>query len=175
MSMTPLNPALSVGVLTVSDRSSAGAREDLSGVRIVEWCEARSYRVEEYSIVPDETSDIVSLLIRWAGAEIDLIITTGGTGFTRRDVTPEATRAVLDREAPGIAEEIRRRGLKATPHSILARGVAGIRGRTLIVNFPGSPGGVNDSLAVLEPVVDHAVALLRGADAPHVAGGDVHE
>jgi molybdopterin adenylyltransferase len=175
MSIMPLDPAPAVGVLTISDRSSAGVREDVSGPRIVEWCKAREYRVHEYSIVPDETSAIVSLLTQWADDGMDLIITTGGTGFTRRDVTPEATRAVLDREAPGIAEEIRRKGLNATPYSIIARGVAGIRGRTLIVNCPGSPGGVSDSLAVLEPVVDHAIALLRGDDAPHGIGGDDNE
>ena len=175
MSTIPLDPTPAVGVLTVSDRSSAGVREDASGPRIVEWCKAREYRVHEYSIVPDETSAIVSLLTQWADDGMDLIITTGGTGFTRRDVTPEATRAVMDREAPGIAEEIRRKGLNATPYSIISRGGAGIRGRTLIVNCPGRPGGVSDSLAVLESVVDHAIALLRGDDAPHGIGGDDNE
>ena len=168
-------PALTVGVLTVSDRSAAGKREDVSGARIVKWCEESGYRVEQQAIVSDETSDIVAVLTRWADAGIDAIITTGGTGLTLRDVTPEATRAVIDREAPGISEEIRRKGLDATPHSILSRGLAGTRGRTLIVNLPGSPGGVSDGLAVLTPVVGHAVALLRGGDAPHGPKRDGHE
>ncbi len=162
-------PTIAVGVLTVSDRCARGEREDVSGTRIVEWCGKRGYRVVERATVADETAAIVPILIRWADGDVDLVVTTGGTGPAPRDVTPEATRAVIQREVPGIAEEIRRTGLEATPFSMLSRGVAGIRGGALIVNLPGSPGGVSDGLAVLGPVVEHAVRLARGGDPSHEA------
>lgn len=162
---------LRFGILTVSDRSAAGTREDTTGPAIADWCTARGSEVRERAVVRDETARIVPVLLSWADSgDMDVILTTGGTGFSPRDVTPEATEAVIERSVPGIGEEIRRRGLESTPWSVLSRGVAGIRSRTLIVNLPGSHGGVKDGLAVLDPVVDHAVSLLRGGDPSHDPG-----
>lgn len=157
-----------IGILTISDLGAQGRREDASGDAIVSWSATRSYEVVVRSVVPDETGVISGKLARWADSgEVDVILTTGGTGLSARDVTPEATTAVLDRKAPGLSEALRVRSGAQFPRAWLSRGEAGTRGNTLIVNLPGSPGGVKDGLAVLADVVDHAVALLRGDPTDH--------
>jgi len=159
---------LRVAVLTVSDGVAAGAREDSSGTLIEDWVRQRGYQLAERLYVPDETGPIADALIRLCDQDdCDLLLTTGGTGLTPRDVTPEATSAVLDRPAPGIAEAIRVEGLRKTPRAALGRGLAGVRGATLVVNLPGSPGGVSDGLDVLSVFVDHAVDLVRGRFSSH--------
>lgn len=157
-----------VAVLTVSDGVAAGAREDASGALIEVWIRERGYRLATRLAVADETGPIADALVRLCDAdECDLLLTTGGTGLTPRDVTPEATCAVIERAAPGIAEAIRVDGLQKTRRAALGRGLAGVRGSTLIVNLPGSPGGVSDGLAVLAAFVDHAVDLVRGSFTSH--------
>ncbi len=162
--MTPIR----VGILTVSDAGSRGEREDRSGDRIAAWVRARGDVEAGRALVPDDTGAIAARLAAWSDqAGMDLILTTGGTGLTPRDLTPEATTAVLERAAPGIAEALRWAALERFPRAALSRGVAGVRGRTLIVNLPGSPGGVADGLAVLDQIVHHAVEMVRGEHTDH--------
>ena len=155
--------SLSFAILTVSDRSFAGQREDRSGPALARAVAERGWAVVETDLVPDDIEAIRSALLAWSRRpDIAVILTTGGTGFGPRDVTPEATRQVIQREAPGLAEAMRAASLRITPHAMLSRAVAGIRGRTLIVNLPGSPKAAVENFAVIAPVLPHAVQLLRG-------------
>lgn len=154
-----------LAILTVSDGVAAGARQDRSGDAIADRARAAGWLLAERAVVPDEEAAIAAALAEWADDDVaDVVLTTGGTGLTVRDITPEATRRILERDAPGIAEAIRLRGAASTPYSWISRGLAGVRGRTLIVNLPGSTGGVRDGLDVLAELVPHAVQLLRGID-----------
>ena len=158
---------ITVGILTISDKGSRGERVDTSGDTIREMVTAMGADVTKYDIVPDER-DLISLKLReWCAEGLDLVVTTGGTGLGPRDVTPEATRDIIDREAPGMAEAMRAQSLQFTPMAMLSRAVVGTRGRTLIVNLPGSPKGVRESLGVLLPVLPHAIDILKGVTGEH--------
>jgi molybdenum cofactor synthesis domain-containing protein len=152
-------------VLTVSDGVSAGAREDGSGDLLAELLAADGYEVER-RVVPDDADVIADALVELA-EEAQLVLSTGGTGLGPRDVTPEATRQVIERDAPGISEALRADSIAKTPHGLLSRGVAGVRGRALIVNLPGSTGGCRDGFAVLQPALRHALELLAGEASAH--------
>jgi molybdopterin adenylyltransferase len=165
--------ALRVGILTVSDKGARGERADTSGEAIRELLASLEATVEQYEVVPDDKEVIASRLRKWADeADLALIVTNGGTGLSPRDVTPEATLAVVERLVPGMAEAMRQEGLKHTPMSILSRGVVGVRGRTLIVNLPGSERAVRQNLGYLLPVLPHAVETVRGEAGDHLARGE---
>ncbi len=153
---------LSFGILTSSDRSARGERPDLSGPALEEAVTTQGWTLVRKIVLPDELAVLRQTLQEWSDrGDLDVILTTGGTGFAPRDVMPEATRAVLERETPGLAEAMRQFSLKITPHAMLSRAVAGIRSRTLIVNLPGSPKGAVENFQVILPVLAHAVELLR--------------
>jgi molybdopterin adenylyltransferase len=150
------------GILTLSDRSSRGERADASGPALANLIQEEGWSVVQHEVLPDDESAIREVLVTWAdGGTMDVVLTTGGTGFSPRDVTPEATRAVIQREAPGLAEAMRAASLRVTPHAMLSRIVTGIRGKTLIINLPGSPKGAVENLQVIIPVLPHAVQLLH--------------
>lgn len=160
-----------VGILTVSDRSASGERADASGPVIEAFVrDVLKWEVAQSEVIPDDVSQIVSTMVEWCEtAAVNVIFTTGGTGFSSRDVTPEATQAVIEREVPGMAEAMRAASLKVTPHAMLSRAVCGIRGSTLIVNLPGSPKGCRENLEVLAPALPHAMQVL--SDDPAAEAG----
>jgi molybdopterin adenylyltransferase len=154
---------INVGVLTVSDKGSQGKREDKSGETIKEFFSQMDAKVVEYAIVPDEKELIKKKLTEWSDSgKVDIIVSTGGTGLTPRDVTPEATLDIIDKVVPGFAEMMRAESFKKTPNAMLSRAVSGVRKRTLIINMPGSPKAVRECLDVVKPALPHAVETLRG-------------
>jgi molybdopterin adenylyltransferase len=154
---------LRAGVVTVSDRSAKGSRGDTSGPELVSLLQIHGISVQWTAVVPDEEVEIRKVLTSWADDyRADLILTTGGTGLSPRDVTPEATTAVLDRLIPGMGEAMRAASLSKTPHAMISRAVAGVRGKTLIVNLPGSPKGALENLQVVLPALEHAIAKIQG-------------
>ncbi len=166
-----VKPSHRAAVLTLSDKGARGERVDTSGAAIRELLASIGAQVTRYEVIPDDRDRIANTLRRWAdGGDLDVIVTTGGTGLSPRDVTPDATAAVIDYSVPGMAEAMRAEGLRHTPMAMLSRAVCGVRGRTLIVNLPGSEKGVRESLAVLLPVLAHAIETLRGDAGDHIAG-----
>ena len=157
-----------VAILTVSDRSSRGERPDASGPALAELVNSQGWLVVKQEIIPDDLKNIKEKFQAWSDSgEIDLILATGGTGFAPRDVTPEATRSIVERLTPGLDEAMRLASLQITPHAMLSRAVSGIRKRTLIINLPGSPKGATENLQIVLPALEHAARLLREEDAGH--------
>jgi molybdopterin adenylyltransferase len=162
---------INIGILTISDKGSRGQRLDKSGEVIRQTVSQLESQVSKYEIVPDEADLIAAKLTEWAdGGEVDVILTTGGTGLGRRDITPETTLSVIDREVPGFAEAMRSRSLEKTPMAVLSRAVAGLRGECLIINLPGSPKAVQECLEVVLPAVPHAVEIIKGEVTEHTIG-----
>ncbi len=163
---------IQVGILTVSDRSARGEREDLSGPVLVKMAESQGWNVIETCIVPDDMLAISEKLCEWTqNGRMNLILSTGGTGFSPRDITPEATLRVIERQTPGLSEFMRAESQKITPHAALSRSVSGIAGKTLIINFPGSPKAAAENFNTLLPILPHAIDLLceePGAEAGHI-------
>jgi molybdenum cofactor synthesis domain-containing protein len=153
---------ITVGILTVSDRSSRGEREDASGPEIRKWAKGRGFQVADERITSDDIEAIQGALVEMSALGIDLLLSTGGTGFGPRDNTPEATKAVITKETPGFSETLRAGSIKITPNGMLSRGVSGIRGKTIIINLPGSPKAIRESLAIIEEALPHAVKMLSG-------------
>ena len=154
--------SLRFAVLTVSDRSARGERPDASGPALVEMIKRQGWELIRQSLVPDDFNILRELLESWSDRDdVDVILTTGGTGFSPRDVTPEATLAVIERDAPGLAEAMRTASAAKSPHAMLSRAVTGIRGKVLIINLPGSPKAAVENFEVVIPVLEHAVKLLR--------------
>jgi molybdenum cofactor synthesis domain-containing protein len=155
-------------VVTVSDKGFAGEREDVSGPLLAALLRQMGAEVLSQTIVPDELEEISRILTRLADeVQVDLIVTTGGTGLAPRDVTPEATRAIVERDVPGLAEVLRFEGYRRTPLAVISRGVAGIRGLTLVINLPGNPKAVREGMETLTPILPHTIRMLRGVDTEH--------
>jgi molybdopterin adenylyltransferase len=168
IALDPGNGKMRIAILTVSDAGARGERQDGSGDAIATWTTQRGDSIVARALVADDVTAIAAQLSAWCDDDAaDLVLTTGGTGLAPRDLTPEATHVVLEREAPGIAERIRVLSVESFPRAALSRGLAGVRARTLIINLPGSTSGVRDGLAALEPIIEHAVRITRGVDTSH--------